>query len=326
MAKAISRKDKQKVDILSIKDGLERWSKLYQYCEDKCLFHDKSWLGLYLDNKDLKLCFISKGGIDIAAIPLYVKKPFRMKIGGPIIRSNIQNMKNSKLISYQKAIFEEFAEVISEKNIFYSDIWNYQLNYWYPLMWKGFKQKTGYHYILDIKDIKKCWENFETKIRTDIRKSKKENIKSTLSPFKTFEKLYIQINKKNNRNMKTLDFYKRMVKSVNGKVISAYYKNQVISSILFIEYNDCIYYLDSCNSKEGKRYGSQSLNLWNLIEISNCEKLNFLGSSIPEVESYFRGFGGHPTSYMIISKDPECLMKDVYTLFKKIYKKVLGKV
>ena len=55
MAKAISRKDKQKVDILSIKDGLERWSKLYQYCEDKCLFHDKSWLGLYLNNKDLKL-------------------------------------------------------------------------------------------------------------------------------------------------------------------------------------------------------------------------------------------------------------------------------
>ena len=62
--------------------------------------------------------FYSKGGIDIAAIPLYVKKPFRMKIGGPIIRSNIQNMKNSKYISYQKAIFEEFAEVISEKNIF----------------------------------------------------------------------------------------------------------------------------------------------------------------------------------------------------------------
>ena len=123
-----------------------------------------------------------------------------------------------------------------------------------------------------------------------------------------------------------MNFYKKMVKSVNGKVISAYYKNQVISSILFIEYNNCIYYLDSCNSKEGKRYGSQSLNLWNLIEISNCEKLNFLGSSIPEVESYFRGFGGHPTSYMIISKDPESIMKDVYTLFKKIYKKVLGKV
>lgn len=326
MTKIISRKDKQKVEILTIADGLERWSKLYHSCEDKCLFHDKNWLGLYLNEKDLELCFISKGGIDIAAIPLYIKKPFRMKIGGPIIRTSIQNMKISKLISYQKAIFEEFAEVILEKKLPYSEIWNYQLNYWYPLMWKGFKQTTGYHYILDIKNSKRCWENFETKIRTDIRKSKKENIKSLLSPFNTFEELYIQINKKNISNIKTLDFYKRMIKSVNGKVISAYYKNKVISSILFIEYKKSIYYLDSCNSKQGKKFGSQSLNLWNLIETSKCEKLNFLGSSIPEVESYFRGFGGHPTPYMIVSRDNESLIKYVYTLFKKIYKKILGKI
>ena len=110
MKKKISRKDKQTIQLVSIKEGLERWSNLYENCVHKNLFHDKKWLSLYINSKDFYLCFISKGGLDIAAMPLSKERPFRMKIGGPIIRNTVQKMKLSKSIAYQKSIFENFAE------------------------------------------------------------------------------------------------------------------------------------------------------------------------------------------------------------------------
>ena len=250
MKKKISRKDKQTIQLVSIKEGLDRWSNLYENCVHKNLFHDKKWLSLYINSKDFYLCFISKGGLDIAAMPLSKERPFRMKIGGPIIRNTIQKMKLSKSIAYQKAIFENFAELILNKKLSYIDNWNYHFNYWYPLKWKGFNQENGYHFILDIKDKDKCWTNFETKIRTDIRKSNKKNIISKISTFESFEKIYFKTNQKNDLIKITLDFYKKIIEKTNGKVITAYLKEEILASIFFIEYKNCIYYLDSCNSKK----------------------------------------------------------------------------
>ena len=316
----LKRKDKQYWQELTIKEGFARWSKLYKESENDLLFLSPQWIKTYEDDPSIKIILISKGGLDIAAILLTQKgiPPFRMKLSGPIIKKNIQNLKPSKILSYEKAILEQIAEIIIKKNNFYYwGAWNYKFKYWYPLKWKGFKQSTGYHFITQIDNKEKCWNNLETKIRTDIRKAIKYNLIIKKEKIEDF--LFLLKKKKPKDYERISKFYIKLDKEINLEVKTTYQKNNPISSILYVIYSDTIYYLDAINND--KLLGSQSFNLWKLIEQSDVMYLNFLGSQIPNVEKFFRGFGGRPKSFYIISRINffSKLFIIIRNLMKKIY-------
>lgn len=296
----ITRKDKQIWEELSIDQGLSRWSKIFEESSNEILFLSPNWIKTYIDDPNIKMIIISKGGLDIAA--MLIEKNgnfiFKMKLGGPLIKKNIQELKPCKVLSYEKAIFENFAEIIIRRTNNYVASWHYDIKYWYPMKWKGFNQTTRYHFITKIKDKKKCWDNLETKIRTDIRKAAKNKLYIKEETIDDFLSLY---KKTNPRNFKEIyKFYKTLSTNLKCEIRTTYLKKEALSSIFFIEFKDTIYYIDSYKNSNKKFYGSQSFNIWNLIENSNATYFNFLGSSIPAVEKYFRGFGGDPKPHSVI--------------------------
>lgn len=324
MTKQISRREKQITELIPLSEGIERWTTLYAASENPSLYLSPDWLSIYREPPlcQTMLFFVTKGGIDIAGFPFLVSGhlPLRMKLGGPLVRKPLQRMKPSKYMEYKKAILQDFGTYIKHhcKTVEYK--LDYSIKYWYPLMWIGFTQSQEYHYILDIANKSSVWSGLETKIRSDIRKATQKNITSRRVSVSRFIKFYTATNKTVNTGV--ISLYNGLEKLANAYAYIAYNETKdPLSAVLCVEHLDTIYYIDSVVNPLSD--GSQSLNIWSVIENSHCTKLNFLGSRVPSVERFFRAFGGFPEPYSVI-KYKKAYVTRVLSLLTITYKILLG--
>ena len=184
-----TRLDKQILSIHPLcSKSLQRYNDLFLNSDSKSIFLCKEWLSVYSNDNIADIIFIEKGGIDIAALVVSkTGKPlFRMKLSGPIIRKPVQSYKLSTHYQYYGAIYTMFSLYIKNRFLVYYDLWEYQHNYWYPLLWQGFSQETRYHFQLQLNDMEQVWKNFSTKIRTDIRKATSSGLEVKSSSFDSF--------------------------------------------------------------------------------------------------------------------------------------------
>ena len=315
----LTRQQKQKVSVVDLNTAsLSRWDKLFRSAKNATIFQSPGWLAAYLDKQSLKVLFINKGGIDIAGyvLPSSGKPIYKMKLNGPLIRQPKQYMKPSTLYEYEKAIYKEIASYIISEHTFYCDFWDYNFKFWYPLMWSGFQQTLHYHLHLDISDTQTCWDNLSTKIRTDIRKAEKYDSSVECLDFGEFVKRHPNISF---GNAKSMIFYSHLNKSlplyINYNTI-----NQEMASGILLAYDfHSTYYIDSFNFQ--KSTGTQSYLIWDTICNSKTTSFNFLGSKVPAVESFFRGFGSTPVPYLCIKYNkPLKYIKTCSQTLKNLFK------
>ena len=94
---------------------------------------------------------------------------------------------------------------------------------------------------------------------------------------------------------------------------------QLASGILISKDFHTTYYIDSFNFR--KSTGTQSYVIWETICTAQTISFNFLGSRVPAVDSFFRGFGSIPVPYSCIKYNkPLNYIKTCYNLFKSLLK------
>jgi len=172
-----------------------------------------------------------------------------------------------------------------------------------PFQWKKFEVSPRYTYLLD---LKKTQEELLAEMTTERRK----NIKQALQ-----RQYKIEVNQDVS---KVLDLLKITVQKANlpdnSKVLNTLlefeernryslllHDNNTPTAANVVVYDKSVaYYLAGGHDPSKSDSSAGTFALWSSIlkaKELGCETFDFLGSSVPEIEKYFRGFGAELVSY-----------------------------
>lgn len=287
--------------------------------EANSVFEQPWWLNIVANEKWHELIIRNKNNECISRLPYvdlslygikYIGTPLFTQQMGPWFKDS-EGIKTVNKIKNIKQATEQFINLLNNtKNV---DLYFHNSFYYVlPFIWHGYKVTPYFSYIIDnLEDLNKVFNNMDSKVRNSIRSAEK-NLDITFSV--RVEDLIMLLEETFNRQKRKLPFDKNMIINIYnesisrgaGKIIGAIDKSTgKIASVVFLLYdkNTC-YYLFGGKNYNMKNCGAQELILWEGIKFASkvSKKFDFEGSMIPNIESFFRGFGGKPVVYYRVFK------------------------
>ena len=281
------------------------------------IFNTSGWLQMFGDNIRF-YGFYDKGGKLIGGFATYLEKKFGLKIYrnppftpfvGPFL--NIESQKPVSIMSKWKKALSLMADhleslpyaVISVslgRNIVDTQ----------PFRWRKFKVIPGYTYILDLSNsVKNIEMDMSAERRNDISKATRDGLITKLVDdysivkslvLKTFSRQEIVAN----------EYYLNKIlfefaNNGNSFATVALKNDSPISASFCVYDNNTAYYLLGGYDSENKHHGAGALAVWEAIKHTKelgLKQFDFEGSMVPQIEAYFREFGGKLTPYYGINK------------------------
>lgn len=254
----------------------------------------------------------------VAALPYWKRKkagftmidvPPLVKFMGPWI-SYPEGQKPSTKIAWEKEILFELVELLPSVSK-YKQQFYYTFTNWLPFFWKDYKQTTKYSYIIqDTSDLEVVFANFAENIRRAIRKAEKQvEVEDTTE----IQRMAVLNDKTFKRQGKSAPYSFDVVEQMHA-IVQSHSKGKLYiakdeqgndhAAAYFIWDENSVYYILGGADEQFRSSGAVSLLLWKGIQLANELQLNFdfEGSMIPEIERFFRAFGGDLVQYMEISK------------------------
>jgi len=284
----------------------------------KSVYLSEAWLSLYDDGLQ---CYgiYNKGEQLIGGFIIYLEKKvnilnfYRNPTYSPTTNLFFQNkaQNKSKLLSENKKVLTLFSNFIQNLK---ADILSVSLPYTYTdtqvFFWDNYKVIPNYTYLINLnQDIVTIENNFSTERRNDIKKAIKDNVSVEISQdFKLIKSL---VENTFNRKKKTLDsqFLDKILfefaNQDNSYAYISFQNNKAIACSFCIYDKEKVYYILGGYDKDYKHQGAGALAVSSAIKHAKnmgIKTFDFEGSMLPEVERYFRGFGGDLTPYYSINK------------------------
>lgn len=315
------------------------------------IFSRDWWMDAVCGEEYWDVILIKKGGYVIAALPYY----FKMKINGIIISQPTLTQKNgiwlkypeyqklSTKYKYEKKTIKDIIQQMDKLNIIrYNQNFDYAFANWLPFYWNGFKQCTGYTYVLQgLDDLENIYNNFDSNLRRNIKNAGElVEVKEDLS-IEVFYKINEMTFKRQNKKIPySLEFIKRLDGACSEhncrKNFYAVDKEGRIHSAVYIVWDEnSAYYIMSSGDPELRRSEATSLLVWEAIKFSGhvTKKFDFEGSMVEHIERFFAAFSAEQKQYFEISKDFKKksifhivakYMYDYYPWAKKAYNRLRG--
>ncbi|MBS1652449.1 MAG: GNAT family N-acetyltransferase [Bacteroidetes bacterium] len=282
------------------------------------IFNSPQWLSIY-DEKQLVVLGIYNANNDLIGsfffyrfkklnIISIIPPPFSPSIG-LFFTNPAKN--NSNIIStnreLQKCIIEYFNKIKSHQIdlSFSPDYKDFQL-----FLWNGFEVSPAYTYHINLALSKEVlFENLSSEKRKSIRKAELDNILIKYNDQKTIvfdliKQTFSRKQKKLNENLLEKILFQFSNQS-NSYSFVAYNKDKPIATCFFIYDKTTVYYIAGGYNMSNKHHGAGVLCMWSGIlkaKEMNIQTFDFEGSMLPEVERYFRDFGGELTPYFRVKK------------------------
>jgi len=284
------------------------------------LYNQPWWLDATCEENGWDVFTVLSDGKIIAAMPYQVRHLFGFKISSNILFTKnpgiwIKFPENQKYVTrlrYEKEIIEKIILQIDQLKLHYfKQNMQYEFTNWMPFYWNKFKQTTGYSYVFDnLGNLDEVFRNFDTKIKTDIRKAEK---KLTIKDDLTIED-FIKINRKTfERQGRKMPYAAKTLINIDRachargqrKILYGKDENNNIHAAIYLVWdNQTVYYLLSGGDPNFRNSGANALLLWNAICFAAKEgkKFDFEGSMMPAVETFVRAFGAQQKQFHEISK------------------------
>jgi len=280
------------------------------------IFNTYEWLKLF-ENIELYGIY-DKGNNLIGGFHIYKQKkmgfsiyrnpPFTPHIG-PFIKVDAQNPVN---------ITNRYREVLSLVSEFLDNL-NYSIIFFslekniidtLPFIWRKFKVVPGYTYILDLnKSLDELYKSMSVERRNDINKSINDKlIVEKINDYNIVKSLVLKtfLRQKKYINELILDKILFSFANTTNSFAFATFKDKKPIATVFCVYDKITtYYLLGGYDFENKHHGAGPLVIWESIKYSKkigLKYFDFEGSMVPQIEKYFRGFGGKLTPYYRINK------------------------
>ena len=288
----------------------------YTILNQQC-FNQINWLNIFdknlrvlgvFDNGDNLICnfniyCIKKYGISICKTP-----PDAASIG-PFF--NMLPEKNESFYSLQKKILDLFIDYLKkEKFAIISLLLNKDIKFILPFYYNQFKVNTFFTYRIDLTQSNEViWSNFSSKTRNHITKAQKDGLKVV----KKFDAKIIEelVSNTYNRQRKSYSA-SQLINILNNldnskEVVSliTYNLEKPISCVLCIYDQTTMYNIIAGYNKDLAHHGAGAIAIWEAIKYAKSLGLkifDFEGSMIPQIETYFRGFGGYLETYSSVHK------------------------
>ena len=279
------------------------------------LFHKSFWLKA--SGRRFVIYGYFKGGTLFAGIPLAYRKMFGIKIAthpplapylGPIFRS--QEAKYVNRISEEKEISRQIAKRLKKElfALFVTPPGETDLQ---PFLWEGFSVGVKYTYIINLNNsLEDIWKSMNDKRRNNIRKAERDGINIIPSDdfdlcFSLVEKTFAKQDMKTDFKAAAFSYDKVLRQRQQCKSFLAKDKNgDYIATIYMVWDNKRGYYLMGGYDPEKGHHGASSLAIWEAIKFAKKElglaEFDFEGSMIPQLEQFFREFGGQLTPFYTV--------------------------
>ncbi len=189
-----------------------------------------------------------------------------------------------------------------------------------PFAWSNYKLLTRYTYVLGLdQDVETLWNNLNSKTRNVIGKADRDGVEvTTMNSFEEPMSILAATYARKKTAFREDDFKKMLVSLQTDKNLSclvAKYRGKIVATGLFLFNERCAYYIAGGYDAVVGHSGAGAKVLWQGIQEAKnrkCPTFDFEGSMIPEVEKFFRGFGGSMLRYHHVTKAPfliEMLLK-----------------
>lgn len=176
-----------------------------------------------------------------------------------------------------------------------------------PFLQAGFKPEIAYTYQLDLSPgEKELLSAFSSERRKNIRDAEKNNLQVELNS--NLDEVVALVSDTLQRSGLKYDceMLRRMVNTDWTFTISIRDKSQLLATAVIAYDNKCAYYIAGGSVKNLRNTGAGAHALWEAIKESknlNIPKFDFCGSSVPSIESFFRGFGGVLTPFFRVKNN-----------------------
>ena len=193
-----------------------------------------------------------------------------------------------------------------------------------PFIWKKFKVIPNYTYQLNLENSEaELLKNISGDKRNSINKASKDKVSViACTDMKVVKQM---VEKTYTRKAKTLN--EKILNSIlfdfsntqNSYAYVALVDNQPAALCFCIHDASTAYYLLGGYDSKNKHQGAGVLALWNCVlhaKKTGLKKFDFEGSMIPEIEKYFRGFGGDLVPYFTLNK-ANILVESVLKFIKR---------
>ncbi|TCN62206.1 GNAT family N-acetyltransferase [Acetobacteroides hydrogenigenes] len=295
------------------------------------VFSSKRWIDLYNAENVLKLGYYENDGKLIGGVFLYKRKTLigNLLLGFPFsphvdIFFEKENKNNSKRNSFIKQLTTLLVNYVNNQNIIlFSVAFNPNYKDLQPFLWNNYKVSLLYTYKIDLGlSLSEIEKLYSPERRNDIKKAKRDNV--IIKKTDDYEVLLKLIKNTFNRQSKSVDIYfiEKLLTNYNHNnsfIFTAFDKDGVeLSSCFFIYDRNTVYYLLSGYNNDLKHHGAGPLCIDEAIKYSKLLGLKFFdfeGSMQPQIEKYFRGFGGDLVYYPYVNKS--FLLFEVLLKFKK---------
>ncbi|RME15597.1 MAG: GNAT family N-acetyltransferase [Bacteroidetes bacterium] len=176
--------------------------------------------------------------------------------------------------------------------------------------WNNWKVKVNYTYQLSLRNsVDELFDNLSSEKRKSIRRAEKDGIVSKENEdYDTVKKLILKTFGRQKKSVNDLYLHKILkewANSSNSFAYTAYLGAQPIATTFCVYDHSTAYYLLGGYDEQKAHHGAGVLCMWNSILKSKELGLNtfdFEGSMLPNVERYFRDFGGKLIPYFVCEK------------------------
>jgi hypothetical protein len=234
--------------------------------------------------------------------------PFTPNCG--LFFTNIAKNK-SKKISFEKNIMTVFANFFSDHITGIITVgFPSHINDMQPFYWKNFKVIPNYTYQIDLRqEEEEIFGAFSPERRNDIKKALKDNLTTVeVTDYSIIKELVIKTFERQ-KNSIPLDILERILfrfsNTSNSFAIAIKKDDKVIAGIFCVFDQKNIFYLLGGYDSSNRHSGAGALAIWEAIKKgkeSGACVFDFEGSMIPQVEKFFRDFGGDLVPYYTINK------------------------
>ncbi len=282
------------------------------------VFLSQGWLNLFDDRLKCYGIF-NKGDQLIGGFTLYVEKKlgainyYRNPFYTPTINLFFENkaQNKAKQLSENKKVLTLLADFF--KRLPFHILSVYLPSKYIdmqPFFWKGFKTIPNYTYLLDLKlSVAEIEKNFSTERRNDIKKAIKDGVITKISDdYNVVKSLIINTFDRKNKSL-DIEMIEKIIfdfaNNDNSFAFISYLNDKPIATSFCIYDKEKVYYLLGGYDSNNKHQGAGALAVFNAIKHSQelgISTFDFEGSMLPEVEKYFRGFGGNLTAYYSVNR------------------------
>ena len=294
----------------------DEWDKFVADSPQGTLFHKSYWLGAsgtefniygYYKGEELFaglpiVCSVSRLRVKSASHPSltpYLGVIFRESEAKYVTRISDEK-EMSKAIAAR--IKEDFDSIHFNFTPFSTDL--------QPFIWEGFSSNVRYTYLLELNDLENVWKGMDAKRRNDITRAEKDGIYVETSndfeqTFALVEKTFVR--QKEEVTFRSVAFKYNGVLSQKGQCNSFLAKNKegkAIAAVYIVWDEKRSYYLLGGYDVKERHHGASAIAIWEAIKFTKEEwglnEFDFEGSMVPQIEQFFRKFGGKLTPYYSI--------------------------